>query len=233
LEYDRKIVMFESVAIAHHQWNNIRWNVPLDPDDFRRPSEEEIAKAETILVPAINEAAFIDGMRGWLELKDKAQAGIDMIKKKAQERGEELAAEHSTMFERAALDSGYPERLDMTWLTGTFGARAVVGKVGEMLSERKPIPDGLSKEERVKLARAAAQEAAKLGAQVAGEASLKATPVAAFFMKLANEQREPEYFGATVKPGDSEAILLKWRLEDGRYRVIHGDLRAETVDSKE
>ncbi|HUT90390.1 MAG TPA: hypothetical protein VMY37_12890 [Thermoguttaceae bacterium] len=231
LEYDRKIAIFEVVATMHHQWNNIKWNVPLDPADFRPPSEEELAKAETTQIPAINEAAFIDGMRAWLEWKDKAQSGIDMIKKKAQERGEELAAKHSTMFERAALDSGYPERLDMTWLMGTFGARAVVGKVGEMLSEQEPIPDGVSKEERVKLVRARAQESAKVGAQVSSEAGLKATPVAAFFMKLANEQREPEYFGATVKPGDSEAILLKWRLDDGRYRVIYGDLRAETVDS--
>ena len=63
------------------------------------------------------------------------------------------------------------------------------------------------------------------------EASLKAADVAAFYRKLANEQRDPEYFGSTVKPGDSAAILLKWRLDDGRHRVIHGDLRSETVDS--
>ena len=121
----------------------------------------------------------------------------------------------------------------MAWLVGAFGARATVGKLGEMLSEQKPIPDGVSQEERVKLARAAARESAEVAAQVSSEAGLKALPVAGFFMKLANEQREPEYFGATVKPGDSEAILLKWKLDDGRYRVIYGDLRAETVDSKE
>jgi len=67
--------------------------------------------------------------------------------------------------------------------------------------------------------------------QATTEPSLKAMAVAAFYMKLANEQRDPEYFGATVKPGDAEAILLKWRLDGGRYRVIYGDLRAETVDS--
>jgi hypothetical protein len=55
-------------------------------------------------------------------------------------------------------------------------------------------------------------------------------PIAGFYRKLVDEQREPEYFGATVEPGDSAAILLKWKLDDGRYRVIYGDLRAETVD---
>jgi len=231
LEKDRKWVGPDVTWKFHHKWDNIKWNVPLDATKFQPPTEEEIARAETIRLPAMDEAAFVDGMRAWLELKDKAQSGIDMIKKKAEERGEESPGEMSYLFERAALDAGYPERLDMGWLMGTFGARATVGRLGEMLSELKPIPDGVSKEERVKLARAAAQESIKVAAQVSSEAGLKAIPVAAFYQKLANEQRDPEYFGDTVKPGDSGAVLLRWKLDDGRYRVIHGDLRAETVDS--
>ena len=39
---------------------------------------------------------------------------------------------------------------------------------------------------------------------------------------------EPEYFGDTVKPGDADAVLMKWKLEDGSTRIIHGDLTAET-----
>ncbi len=230
-EFERKMVQPGFTFTFHHQWNNIKWNVALNADDFRPPTEEEIAKAETIHLPAMDEAAFVDGMRAWLQWKDKAQAGSDMIKKKAEERGEELPAHMLTMLERAALDAGYPERLDMVWLTGTFGARAAVGRLGEMLSELKPIPKDLDEDERTKLARARAQESAKAGVQVHTEASMKAIPVAAFYQKLANEQREPEYFGTTVKPGDSAAVLLKWRLDDGRYRVIYGDLRAETVES--
>lgn len=231
LEYDRKIVMFDSVATMHHKWNNIKWNVPLDPADFRPPSEEEIAKAETTQVPAINEAAFVDGIRAWLESKDKAQAGFDIMKKMAQERGKEFPGEMSTFVETAVLDAGYPERLDMLWLNGGFVARATWGNLGEVMSELKPIPKDLDKEERAKLAKARAEESAKAGAQAASEASRKAIPVAAFYQNLANEQRDPEYFGATVKPGDSKAVLLKWKLDDGRLRVIYGDLRAETVDS--
>jgi len=40
---------------------------------------------------------------------------------------------------------------------------------------------------------------------------------------------EPEYFGAEVKPGEAEKVLMRWRLDDGDTRVIYGDLRAETV----
>ena len=94
----------------------------------------------------------------------------------------------------------------------------------------KPIPDALDEEERAKRVTARAKESAMAAGQVAIEASLKATAVATFYQRLANEERDPEYFGATVKPGDSAAILLKWRRDDGRYRVIYGDLRAETAD---
>jgi len=119
----------------------------------------------------------------------------------------------------------------MLWLTSTFGARASVATLGETLRELKPIPKDLDKEERLKLARAAAKESAKAVQQVFAGACQKAAPVAAFYKKLAREQRDPEYFGATVKPGDAEAILLRWKLDDGRYRVVYGDLRAETVDA--
>jgi len=34
------------------------------------------------------------------------------------------------------------------------------------------------------------------------------------------------YYGTTVKPNDKEKVLLRWKLDDGRYEVIFGDLRA-------
>jgi hypothetical protein len=37
------------------------------------------------------------------------------------------------------------------------------------------------------------------------------------------------YYGQTVGPKDQNKVLLRWRLDDGRYEVIFGDLRAETV----
>jgi len=43
--------------------------------------------------------------------------------------------------------------------------------------------------------------------------------------------REPVYSGEEVKPGDADDVLMKWTLEDGRTRIIYGDLRTETVKS--
>ncbi len=37
------------------------------------------------------------------------------------------------------------------------------------------------------------------------------------------------YYGKTVSPNDKDQVLVRWKLDDGQYEVIFGDLRAETV----
>lgn len=49
-----------------------------------------------------------------------------------------------------------------------------------------------------------------------------------FFRKLDRDGRQPEYFGVDVKPGDAAAALARWTVEDGRSRILYGDLRVET-----
>ncbi len=58
---------------------------------------------------------------------------------------------------------------------------------------------------------------------------LMSDALADFYKTLVKENKEPVYYGETVKPGDSNKVLLRWKLEDGQYRVILGDLTAETV----
>jgi outer membrane lipoprotein-sorting protein len=41
------------------------------------------------------------------------------------------------------------------------------------------------------------------------------------------------YHGKTVGPEDKEKVLFRWKLATGEYRVIFGDLRAETVTADE
>ncbi|MBN1973302.1 MAG: hypothetical protein JW787_06665 [Sedimentisphaerales bacterium] len=50
-----------------------------------------------------------------------------------------------------------------------------------------------------------------------------------FYKMLVKENKEPVYYGETVKPDDSSKVLLRWKLEDDQYRIIYGDLQAETV----
>jgi hypothetical protein len=43
---------------------------------------------------------------------------------------------------------------------------------------------------------------------------------------------DARYYGRTVSPQDGGKVLFRWRLESGEYRVIYGDLRAETVTAE-
>ena len=54
---------------------------------------------------------------------------------------------------------------------------------------------------------------------------------AQFFGELEAEGKDPVYRGATVTAADSDKVLLRWKLDDGRYRVIFGDLRIEDVSA--
>ena len=76
-----------------------------------------------------------------------------------------------------------------------------------------------------------AQASAKAALEPEREAIFQAAVAAAFYQRLANDGRDPEYLGSAVTPGDSAAVLLSWQLEDGQHRVIYGDLHAETVAS--
>ena len=50
-----------------------------------------------------------------------------------------------------------------------------------------------------------------------------------FTRMLAERQAEPVYHGNVVTPEDAESPLMRWKVSDGEYRVIFGDLRVETV----
>ena len=54
-----------------------------------------------------------------------------------------------------------------------------------------------------------------------------------FFQKMVASGNTAEYFGPDVTPGDGEAILVRWQLETGEWRVIFGDLRIETLPADE
>ena len=55
---------------------------------------------------------------------------------------------------------------------------------------------------------------------------------AQYVSRLEAEGKEPVYYGATVTAADSDKVLLRWKLDDGRCRVIFGDLRIEDVNAK-
>ena len=54
-----------------------------------------------------------------------------------------------------------------------------------------------------------------------------------FYMMLVQDNKEPVYYGETVGPDDEEAVLMRWKISEGQYRVIFGDLSALDVTAEE
>jgi len=48
-----------------------------------------------------------------------------------------------------------------------------------------------------------------------------------FYVGMAS--KDPAYYGKTVTPQDTDKVLMRWKVSENEYRVIFGDLRAETV----
>jgi len=53
--------------------------------------------------------------------------------------------------------------------------------------------------------------------------------LAIFYSRLQQEKKDPAYYGKTVTPKDADKVLVRWKVSDSEYRVIYGDLHAETV----
>ena len=53
--------------------------------------------------------------------------------------------------------------------------------------------------------------------------------VGTFHSMLASESKDPAYYGEVVTPDDADQVLMRWKVSDTEYRVIFGNLHAETV----
>jgi len=50
---------------------------------------------------------------------------------------------------------------------------------------------------------------------------------------LAQGAEDFVYYGDSIDPKDSNAVLIQWKLSDGKYKVVFGDLREKTVSAEE
>jgi len=54
-----------------------------------------------------------------------------------------------------------------------------------------------------------------------------------FYVQLAAAEKEAVYYGDSVTAEDVESVLLRWKISDGYYRVIFGDLSTLDVTAEE
>ena len=69
-----------------------------------------------------------------------------------------------------------------------------------------------------------------------GGSKLPETGVAAGMSKyksLAAQGRDVVFYGEFIDPEDDEAVLMQWKLGDGNYRVMFGDLHQKTVTAEQ
>jgi hypothetical protein len=69
-----------------------------------------------------------------------------------------------------------------------------------------------------------------LGTGVKGSST---AAVKARYEYLTQKGEDVVYYGDNIDPQDSNAVLMHWRLSDGNYRVVFGDLREKTVTAEE
>lgn len=53
--------------------------------------------------------------------------------------------------------------------------------------------------------------------------------LAQFHKTLVEEKKDPAYYGRITTLEDIDQVLMRWKISDNEYRVIFGDLHAETV----
>ncbi len=53
------------------------------------------------------------------------------------------------------------------------------------------------------------------------------------YENLAQKFTDVVYYGDSVDPSDGNAVLVQWKISDGEYGVVFGDLREETVSAEE
>jgi hypothetical protein len=54
----------------------------------------------------------------------------------------------------------------------------------------------------------------------------------ALFNRVLTANPDAAYYGKTVGPNDKDKVLVRWKLDDGRYQVLFGDLRDEVVTAE-
>ena len=125
----------------------------------------------------------------------------------------------------AELSGSYPKKLSMMELAQETMAFVTNRDVLEKIVEKIPEFRGLDEDELDKLD----------GHEVMMKTMQVTKPLQSlglFYMVLVQDKKEPVYYGESVMPADTDKVLLRWKTSDNEYRVIFGDLRAETVTAE-
>ena len=60
---------------------------------------------------------------------------------------------------------------------------------------------------------------------------LTVKPTCLFYTELLSQDKDLAYYGDTVSAGDTNAVLIRWKISEGQYRVIFGDLTGKDIST--
>ncbi len=112
----------------------------------------------------------------------------------------------------------YPEKLDLMSLMASFK------KLEEKETE-------FAKAFREKMEAAGDDQAAMQGFMQ--EFMQPIQSLGMFYMQLIQQKKDPAYYGDQATPDDIDAVLMRWKNDEGTYTVIFGDLSTGEMEYKD
>lgn len=112
----------------------------------------------------------------------------------------------------------YPEKLDLVDLTASMTRKLRDSEVSESFGQK------------MEAARAAGQDSMETFSQ---ELMSPILSLGMFYANLSQNKYDPAYYGAQLTPQDTDAVLLRWKTDSGKYKVIFGDLSVAEMDYEE
>jgi len=192
---------------------DFQWDVPVDAAEFEPVIPDDYTPGRPMLQILPKKPAVNDEDEEAEKKKRATQAEMAMKMLAMNQKAvvnEEAAIKGLKLF--TDLGSGYPEALDMPTLVNEL-AKIVKGDRPSTKAFRETIQEMTDEE--------AMNHKLEMVISVQG--------LGRFYQTLAQDQKEPAYYGKSVAPEDADKVLMRWKVSDNEYRVIFGSLHAETV----
>lgn len=103
----------------------------------------------------------------------------------------------------------YPEKLDLVELIAAFSRHLKNSDVSEAFREKR------------EAAKAAGQDGMETFSR---ELMSPIMSLGMFYANLSQNKHDPAYYGRQLTPEDTDSVLLRWRQDNGLYKVIFADL---------
>ena len=195
----------------HGVISDFQWDIPVVASDFEPVIPEDFTPMMdgNFKMPSMTEEAALEGLKLFVDMSGRYPKKLDMM---------------SLIQEFSALEAGdglpdasleLEEEIDQM-LRGQDDTEAAIARVKEKMALMQ---------ERVNNTKATLTRSM--------ETMRPIQSLGMFYMTLALDEKEPVYYGESVGPDDTDAVLMRWKASDGQYRVVFGDLSTSDVTPEE